>query len=43
MQFGFAGIAQVEANALVQAFTDACPIYNTIARTTPTKVWGEAT
>ena len=43
MQFRFAGISQVEANALVQAFTDACPIYNTIARTTPTEVWGEAT
>jgi uncharacterized OsmC-like protein len=43
MQFRFAGIAQSDATALVQAFTDACPIYNTIARTTPTEVWGEAT
>ena len=30
------------ADALVRAFTDRCPIYNTIARTTPTEVWGEA-
>jgi uncharacterized OsmC-like protein len=42
MQFRFTGIAQAEADALVRAFTDACPIYNTIARTTPTEVWGEA-
>ncbi len=42
MTFRFTGIAQTEADALVRAFTDACPIYNTIARTTPTEVWGEA-
>ena len=42
MTFRFTGIAQAQADALVQAFTDRCPIYNTIARTTPTEVWGEA-
>ena len=42
MHFRLAGIAQAEADALVRAFTDVCPIYNTIARTTPTEVWGEA-
>ena len=42
MHFRFTGIAQPEADSLVRAFTDACPIYNTIARTTPTEVWGEA-
>lgn len=41
MQFRFAGIDQAEADALVHAFTSRCPIYNTIARTTPTEVWGE--
>ncbi|WP_158923837.1 OsmC family protein [Acidisphaera sp. S103] len=41
MQFRFAGIGQAEADALVHAFTSRCPIYNTIARTTPTEVWGE--
>jgi uncharacterized OsmC-like protein len=41
MQFRFTGIAQQQADALVRAFTDRCPIYNTIARTTPTEVWGE--
>jgi uncharacterized OsmC-like protein len=42
MRFRFTGIAQDAADALVRAFTDRCPIYNTIARTTPTEVWGEA-
>ncbi len=42
MHFRFAGISQPDADALVRAFTDACPIYNTIARTTPNEVWGEA-
>ncbi len=42
MHFRFGGIGQPQADALVRAFTDACPIYNTIARTTPTEVWGEA-
>ncbi|HEX4366233.1 MAG TPA: OsmC family protein [Rhodopila sp.] len=42
MQFRFTGIDQAEADTLVRAFTDRCPIYNTIARTTPTEVWGEA-
>jgi uncharacterized OsmC-like protein len=42
MQFHFTGIVQAEADLLVRAFTDRCPIYNTIARTTPTEVWGEA-
>jgi uncharacterized OsmC-like protein len=41
MAYRFTGIAQPEADALVRAFTDRCPIYNTIARTTPTEVWGE--
>jgi len=41
MRFHFAGLKQPDADALVRAFTDACPIYNTIARTTPTEVWGE--
>jgi uncharacterized OsmC-like protein len=41
MRFLFTGATQPEADALVRAFTDACPIYNTIARTTPTEVWGE--
>lgn len=42
MHFRFGGVGQAEADVLVRAFTDACPIYNTIARTTPTEVWGEA-
>ena len=42
IQFRFSGITQPDADALVRAFTDRCPIYNTIARTTPTEVWGEA-
>jgi uncharacterized OsmC-like protein len=42
MHFRFAGIAQPEADALAGAFTASCPIYNTVARTTPTEVWGEA-
>jgi uncharacterized OsmC-like protein len=42
MQFRFTGIPQAEADVMVRAFTDRCPIYNTIARTTPTEVWGEA-
>ena len=42
MHFRFAGIAPAEATSLVAAFTGSCPIYNTIARTTPTEVWGEA-
>jgi uncharacterized OsmC-like protein len=42
MHFRFAGIAPAEVTSLVAAFTASCPIYNTIARTTPTEVWGEA-
>jgi uncharacterized OsmC-like protein len=42
MHFRFAGIAPAEATSLVASFTESCPIYNTIARTTPTEVWGEA-
>jgi uncharacterized OsmC-like protein len=42
MHFRFAGVAPAEATSLVAAFTDSCPIYNTVARTTPTEVWGEA-
>ena len=42
MRFSLAGVAQQEATALVAAFTASCPIYNTVARTTPTEVWGEA-
>jgi uncharacterized OsmC-like protein len=41
MRFRFTGVAQAEADALARAFTDACPIYNTIARTTPSEVWAE--
>jgi uncharacterized OsmC-like protein len=42
MQFRLAGVTQDEATSLVAAFTASCPIYNTVARTTPTEVWGEA-
>jgi uncharacterized OsmC-like protein len=42
MQFRLTGVTQAEATALVAAFTASCPIYNTVARTTPTEVWGEA-
>jgi uncharacterized OsmC-like protein len=42
MVFRFTGLSRPEADALVRAFTDRCPIYNTIARTTPTEVWAEA-
>jgi len=42
MMFRFTALSQTEADALVRAFTDRCPIYNTIARTTPTEVWAEA-
>jgi uncharacterized OsmC-like protein len=38
MQFGFAGIAVADAEALVAAFVAQCPIYNTAARTTPTDI-----
>ena len=42
MQFLLAGVTQDEATSLVAAFTASCPIYNTVARTTPTDVWSEA-
>jgi uncharacterized OsmC-like protein len=42
MRFRLAGVNQEEATSLVAAFTTSCPIFNTIARTTPTEVWGEA-
>ena len=42
MHWRFAGCTQAQADELVRAFTDVCPIYNTIARTTPMEVWGEA-
>ena len=38
--FRVAGIAHVEADVLVRAFTERCPIYNTIAGATPTKMGG---
>ena len=36
--FTVTGVAQDEAEALVAAFLAQCPIYNTAARTTPTKI-----
>jgi uncharacterized OsmC-like protein len=38
LHFSLAGVARGEAEVLVQAFTDGCPIYNTIVRTTPAEI-----
>jgi uncharacterized OsmC-like protein len=36
--FDFKGVQKDAGNALIKAFTDVCPIYNTVARTTPVKI-----
>lgn len=36
--FRFGGVKKDAAEGLVKAFTDICPIYNTVARTTPVKI-----
>ncbi len=38
MAFTVHGLPQPEADRLTQAFLDQCPIYNTAARTTPTRI-----
>jgi uncharacterized OsmC-like protein len=38
LEFRFADVEQRQAEALVAAFTAVCPIYNTIARTTPVAI-----
>ena len=38
LRFRLAGVQRREAEELVRAFTDTCPIYNTIARTTRTEI-----
>ena len=38
LAFRFTGVAQDQAEALVAAFTAVCPIYNTLARTTPVTI-----
>ena len=38
MAFRFKGASQTQAEALVAAFTAVCPIYNTLARTTPVTI-----
>ena len=37
-KFHLPGIAKADAEALVEAFTAVCPIYNTAARTTPVSI-----
>jgi uncharacterized OsmC-like protein len=36
--FDFKGVQEQAGNALIKQFTDICPIYNTVARTTPVKI-----
>lgn len=38
LDFRFAGVPSGQAEALVQVFKDVCPIYNTVARTTPVEI-----
>ena len=38
LHFRFAGVGQEQAEGLVAAFTAVCPIYNTLARTTPVTI-----
>jgi uncharacterized OsmC-like protein len=38
MIFHFQGATQCQAESLVAAFTAVCPIYNTLARTTPVAI-----
>lgn len=36
--FDFKGVQPETGKALIKEFTDICPIYNTVARTTPVKI-----
>ena len=36
--FHFSGVSKSAAERLVKEFTDICPIYNTVARTTPVDI-----
>ena len=38
LHFRLAGVGRAEAEELVRAFIEGCPIYNTIARTTPAEI-----